>query len=218
MLTERNWIIAHRGDWWPIPEAQNSLAAIEAAFQAGYSVETDVRRQPDGRLVLSHDPLIAGKEYPPFYSLVDLMGRYSEAALFLNVKEPYTEWLITNPFLVREMQHRVYVFDFGLCNADPFAVARDPMLNALQLLKRVSDRVENESETASWTGTWMDQWDSDWVDPVIINYYKKKGPVFLVSPELHGRSLSQFHLSQWTEASGLCTDFPHAVQTWRSAL
>ena len=48
-------VVAHRGAWDPAP--QNSLAAFEAAIDAGAdAVELDVRRAADGQLVVVHDP------------------------------------------------------------------------------------------------------------------------------------------------------------------
>ena len=49
-------VYGHRG--YAAAHPENSVAGVVAAFDAGaYGVEVDVRRTPDGRLVLSHDPL-----------------------------------------------------------------------------------------------------------------------------------------------------------------
>lgn len=49
-------IIAHRGASFEAPE--NTLAAFEKAIELGADMmEFDVRRAPDGRLVISHDPI-----------------------------------------------------------------------------------------------------------------------------------------------------------------
>lgn len=48
--------IAHRGLWTEGPEApENSLAAFEAAVNAGYTVELDVHMTGDGEVVVIHD-------------------------------------------------------------------------------------------------------------------------------------------------------------------
>lgn len=50
-------VVAHRGLHGPAPE--NSLAAIQAAIDAGLSrIEVDVRSSADGRLFLLHDPRV----------------------------------------------------------------------------------------------------------------------------------------------------------------
>jgi glycerophosphoryl diester phosphodiesterase len=51
-------VIAHRG--WPRRFPDNTLAGVLAASSVADMVEVDVRRSGDGKLVLSHDPLIQG--------------------------------------------------------------------------------------------------------------------------------------------------------------
>lgn len=49
----------HRG--WPSRYPDNTAAGIRAAATVAAGVEIDIRRSADGRLVLSHDPEIAGR-------------------------------------------------------------------------------------------------------------------------------------------------------------
>ena len=51
-------IVGHRG--WPSQYPDNTLAGFLAASAVAGSVETDVRRSGDGKLVLSHDPELGG--------------------------------------------------------------------------------------------------------------------------------------------------------------
>ncbi len=51
-------IVGHRG--WPTRYPDNTLAGFIAAADVADMVELDVRRCGDGRLVLSHDPDLAG--------------------------------------------------------------------------------------------------------------------------------------------------------------
>lgn len=48
----------HRG--WPARYPDNTVAGIRAAAAVAMGVEIDVRRSADGRLVLAHDPDVAG--------------------------------------------------------------------------------------------------------------------------------------------------------------
>src|SRR5690606_37246920 len=48
----------HRG--WPARYPDNTVAGIRAAAAVAVGVEIDVRRSADGRLVLAHDPDVAG--------------------------------------------------------------------------------------------------------------------------------------------------------------
>jgi glycerophosphoryl diester phosphodiesterase len=47
--------IAHRGLWRPAGPPENSLAAFEAACEAGYGIELDVQLSADGEAVVFHD-------------------------------------------------------------------------------------------------------------------------------------------------------------------
>ena len=51
-------VVGHRG--WPSQFPDNTLAGFLAASAVADSVEADVRRSSDGKLVLSHDPELAG--------------------------------------------------------------------------------------------------------------------------------------------------------------
>jgi glycerophosphoryl diester phosphodiesterase len=51
-------VVGHRG--WPSQFPDNTLAGFLAASAVAGSVETDVRRSADGKLVLSHDPDLGG--------------------------------------------------------------------------------------------------------------------------------------------------------------
>jgi glycerophosphoryl diester phosphodiesterase len=53
-------VVAHRG--WPTRFPDNTLAGAMAAIEVSDAVETDIRRSADGKLVLSHDPLLGGFE------------------------------------------------------------------------------------------------------------------------------------------------------------
>jgi glycerophosphoryl diester phosphodiesterase len=58
MAEARLLVIGHRG--WPARFPDNTLAGLMAAADLIDGVEVDVRRCGDGRLVLSHDPVLAG--------------------------------------------------------------------------------------------------------------------------------------------------------------
>ncbi len=47
--------VAHRGLWAPGGAPENSLAAFEAACDAGYGIELDVRLSSDGDVMVFHD-------------------------------------------------------------------------------------------------------------------------------------------------------------------
>lgn len=82
-MIENGYIIAHRG--WPTRFPDNCLAGFVAASAIADGVELDVRRSADGKLVLSHDPALAGhvvSETPwPALSELDLGDGHHPALL-----------------------------------------------------------------------------------------------------------------------------------------
>ncbi len=58
MFFSESAVWGHRG--WPSRYPDNVLAGIQAAAEVAAGVEVDIRRSADGRLVLSHDPELAG--------------------------------------------------------------------------------------------------------------------------------------------------------------
>ena len=82
-------IVAHRGASAEAPE--NTLAAFERAVELGADmIEFDVRRAPDGRLVISHDPIRGPAVHLP--TLEDTL-RLTQGRIQLDVelKEPGCE-------------------------------------------------------------------------------------------------------------------------------
>ena len=65
-------VIAHRGVSSELPE--NTLPAFERAIEVSADyVELDVHADAAGRLVVTHDPPRAGREYPTLEAALDLM-------------------------------------------------------------------------------------------------------------------------------------------------
>jgi glycerophosphoryl diester phosphodiesterase len=65
-------VIAHRGVSSELPE--NTLPAFERAIEVGADyVELDVHADADGRLVVTHEPPRARREYPTLEAALDLM-------------------------------------------------------------------------------------------------------------------------------------------------
>jgi glycerophosphoryl diester phosphodiesterase len=81
-------IVAHRGASSEAPE--NTLAAFERAIEVGADmIEFDVRRAPDGRLVISHDPVRRKAQLPTLEDTLRLtQGRIQ---LDVELKEPDCE-------------------------------------------------------------------------------------------------------------------------------
>ncbi len=89
MSAAATMVCAHRGASADLPD--NSIAAFEAAIASGCeAIETDVRRAPDGRLVLAHDP--EGVLAPDVVELPALVAlARGRIGLDLELKEPGLE-------------------------------------------------------------------------------------------------------------------------------
>lgn len=59
-MNDKPKVVGHRG--WPARFPDNTLAGFFSASTVADSVETDIRRSGDGKLVLCHDPEIQGLE------------------------------------------------------------------------------------------------------------------------------------------------------------
>lgn len=71
-MTRRCRVVGHRG--WPTRYPDNTLSGLLAAARVADGVEIDIRRSGDGRLVLSHDPVMGGLPVSetPWSGLCDL--------------------------------------------------------------------------------------------------------------------------------------------------
>jgi glycerophosphoryl diester phosphodiesterase len=143
MTTPRPLICAHRGA--SADHADNSAAAFAAAIAAGADlVESDIRRGPDGTLVLSHDAVQPGEEPIPLTALLDLaLGRVGldlelkepglEADLLALLRPEHRERLIVTSFLpevLAEFRRRDPTLDLGLLVEDGPDYALPPDLLA----------------------------------------------------------------------------------------
>lgn len=209
--------IAHRGLWYPDLSKQNTSEALNAALDAGYGVEFDLRHDPDqGCLVLAHDPVAEYSLHPAAEPWLASLPKHDFPPLLVNIKEAGTEASIVQLLAGLGLLNRAFLFDFGLCGADPRAAkAAAP---DVRLLRRVSDHNEfveqyqlPEPGGDLWSGTWLDQWDSDWATADVITELRQYGPVFLVGPDLHGRLFDLARLADWQGADGICTDIPHLL-------
>ena len=127
--------IAHRGLWSKGGPPENSLAAFEAACEAGYGIELDVQLSSDGEAMVFHDTTLArltGREgrvsdhtaddlaktklpggeetIPTLSETLTLVGR--RALVLIELKTPYGE--------VGPLEQRVH--DIVIDHAGPIAI------------------------------------------------------------------------------------------------
>lgn len=198
-MLDRHRIFAHRGVWGNGVEG-NSPEALAAAFDFGFSLETDVRDH-EGRIVVAHDPVRQGQS--PM-SLDDLLAKREGhfGLMALNVK---SDGLIG---ISSQVYEQVFFFDMSSPEALRYAAS------GLEYALRLSDRepfLIPEGLSPQWL--WVDCFDSDWYVTYDFSTFQDLKGVILVSPELHGRNKShawKFFEERWKEIPNLCvcTDFP----------
>src|SRR6266481_5970705 len=107
-------ILAHRGNLeGPNPAAENSLAAMRRALELGSGVETDLRRAPDGKFYIAHDPG-PRTSVNDFMQFASLFEAFPDRPVAMNVKElGYEGDLITLQASGR-LGARSFYFDFEL--------------------------------------------------------------------------------------------------------
>lgn len=192
--------IAHRGNTNGPSDQENQLLYLFNAVKQGYGVETDLRRAPCGRLIISHDPA----EWDPLNDAKLILRNLilKDAFIALNIKE---EGMAEDLVKIIQPHHmRGFVFDFELwcSNAAEEKVA---YLNAgFNIANRLSDRNTHIDGLGQYI--WLDEMDQS--GSVDLNKIFDMGwsvkEIIYVSPELHGRPLSE----QRTESFfAVCTDY-----------
>jgi len=212
-----NRILAHRGLWQSKVDA-NSHQALQAALQAGFGIETDLRVTPRGGVVLSHDPITQNyDQLPTIEWLLEAHRCLSPASvLALNIKSDGLHGFIGD--LLSHLSHDQYfLFDMsvpdliqglgtGLCQFARASIYEDPR--------------PFQSITS---GVWLDCFTDEFpTRQDLFQMSEQFGRLAIVSPELHGRDHSAF----WgmLKSSGLlkdssvliCTDFPRQASSFFS--
>ena len=212
-----NCILAHRGLWQAKKDA-NSHEALQAALEAGFGIETDLRVTPKGSVVLSHDPIAQDYEkLPTIEWLLETHRLISPSSvLALNIKSDGLHGLIMDS-LSHLSQEQYFLFDMSVPD----------LLHGLDTglcqFSRASTYEDPKPFASITSGVWVDCFTD--VYPAIhdlIALYADFGRLAIVSPDLHGRD----HLAFWDmlRVSGLpndssvmiCTDYPKQASSFFS--
>ncbi len=209
LIDSKSKLLAHRG-YWRDPKKRNSNEALREALKLGYGLETDLRVNNYGQLIISHDPFIENSEKPvTFESLVSFYKDIeSKGALALNIKCDGIHSLIKT-ILKHYKIDNYFLFDMSI----PDLIAG--ISSGLEQFARASIYEDPESLEDICNGLWIDCFDNEYPKATDIKDLAKSWQkMALVSPELHGHN----HLDFWREIKVLnqsedydlylCTDFP----------
>jgi len=212
-------ILAHRANLQgPEPGIENSRPAIQHALQAGFGIETDLRRDAQGRFYIAHDPQPRTDEND-FLGFADLFRAFPDRTIAMNVKELGYEADLIKLQTGGAMGSHSFYFDFELL--EPRSPGRSqrtlrdlPGGGQAVLAARLSDRGESLSQCLSIPATivWADEFDALWLTEKDVAAVHAAGRKFYaISPELHGFDGST-RFKRWQDfkdwrIDGLCTDY-----------
>ncbi len=211
-----NWrILAHRG-LWANTNQQNTKAAIDAAWDQGFSVEIDIR-DSNREVVISHDPIEIGHGLHLRTVLDDLSekrGQHQKQVVALDVK---ADGLLTLLPSCQSANWEHFFFDMSVPEFQKYKGAHPK--NLAGRLSEFEKDLDSNSETPQWL--WLDAFSSDWwlddlVESEKLEPLSREAAIVIVSPELHGRDpgrVWEFFLNGVRDGMNLyiCTDLPGKI-------
>lgn len=212
-------ILAHRANLsGPHSLVENALESCATALQNGFGLETDLRRDDQGRFYVSHDPQPFTRE-TALEGYSELFRLFPATELAINVKELGYEAALIELMRAGRLGARSFYFDFELLEpALPGAAQRMlrglPGGESVRMASRLSDRGENLSQCLSIPAqiVWADEFDSLWLTAEDVRRVHEAGRLFyVISPELHGFDGATMK-KRWKDfkswqVDGVCTDY-----------
>ncbi len=199
------------------------------ALEAGFGIETDLRRDATGRSYIGHDPTGWAPE-TDFGLFAKAFRAHADRPIALNVKELGYEAELLDRQLAGDFGARSFLFDFELLEPQTPGAAqrRIRSLSAggrAVLAARVSDRGESLDQCLSIPAqvVWLDEFDSPWATAETIGALRAADrQIFVVSPELHGFG-HEARFRRWAdflawEVDGVCTDFAWEAREFFASL
>lgn len=210
-------IFAHRANWkGPDHLRENTLSAVRYCLEQGWGIETDIRRAPDGRFYLSHEPveLTSSNQADAFF---ELFRRFPAATIALNIKELGYEADLLKYLDNQGVLKNIFLFDMEMLeqSAGQTAALLRRLNRTVRLAARASDRdepIERALQVREADIIWLDEFDRFWIDGNAIRRLKSSGKtVYVISPEIHGFSINDMK-RRWRELAawgvdGMCTDY-----------
>jgi hypothetical protein len=198
--------------------AENSPEACAGALQAGFGLETDLRRDGQGRFYISHDSH-ARTERNAFEVYAPLFRAFGSSEIAVNVKEIGYERELVELVQSGDLGRLNFLFDFELLEpGTPGAAQRKvrslPGGESVRMASRLSDRGESLAQCLGIPAeiVWADEFDSLWLTAQEVEQVKAAGRLFyVISPEIHGFDRESMR-RRWRDfqawhVDGVCTDY-----------
>ena len=212
-------ILAHRANLaGPKPALENSFAATQRALELGFGLETDLRRDPQHRFYIAHDPQPWTAEND-FGKFAALFRNFSDRTIAMNVKELGYEADLIALQASGDLGGCPFYFDFELLEPKTpgraqFLLQKLPGGESTVMAARLSDRGESLTQCLAIPSrvVWADEFDSLWLTRREVEAVHAAGRKFYaISPELHGFD-EAVRLKRWQQfkdwqIDGLCTDY-----------
>jgi hypothetical protein len=204
-------IFSHRGLGFGKPE--NTLDSYRTALEMGFSLEIDVQRTKDGRLVISHDTNLKRQRgidknltdmsfselidanIPSFEDVLELFqtaGKEGEM-LAIHVKDEY-QWnileLVANAISKFQLEEKCFIFDLTTGGANHAKQINSRIKVALSIgEKRYTGTIylwEDIKDNKDVDAVWWDEWYSGLYNKKSAELIKESGRLnFVISPEMH---------------------------------
>ena len=214
-------ILSHRGNLvGPCPPAENRLPMIHAALECGWGIETDIRRDGDGRFYISHDAKLSAHETPA-EDFLALFRAYPNATIALNIKELGSEDALIGLLEREDVASQTFLFDMELLESQVGKTARAfrRLHSTIRIAARISDRGESVTQALNIdvaSVIWLDEFDGPCFTEADVHRLKHAGrSIYAVSPDLHGQPADACR-NRWLDfirwgVDGICTDYPAAL-------
>ena len=188
---------------------QNHPSALNAALERGWDVEVDVWRAHGQMLKVGHDR--------PDYEWTLPSPQIGPGRLFLHLKAASIDGYPWSVDIEAGIQEVIELAGWGGRTSVFVSPHRQAVPSTLPYVDVVKDRLDLDFVTAGASGVWVEQPDEDWITERDIKAFQDdfpdhRVPIYVLSPELHGRQVHLENVTQWKDADGIVTDTPHLFE------
>jgi len=200
-------IFSHRG--LGFEKRENSLDSFKTALQEGFSLEIDVQKTKDNKLVISHDTNLKRQTgidknitetnyeeikglIPAFEEVLELI-KDKEQLIAIHIKNELQGDiinLVVRKITESKLENKCFIFDVTTLGANHIKQTNPKIKVGLSLgEKRYTGTIylwEDIKDNLEMDVVWWDEWNSELYKKENVEKIKQlKKPNYVVSPELH---------------------------------